>query len=158
MWGIIQEVRDLCVTNLVSGTVDAVYLGIAGEQRQVHLKDFPYLIIDDGGEDTISTAVMGHQVKQYNVIFEIGVRWGEEEDALQQLLTRWEALEDLIFHADNRYLVRSGARIAEGIETWPSVEGGENTSGTNVATPWKWRRSSVPYRLGFCRGGYHTPA
>lgn len=157
MWPIIQEVQSLCVTNLVPATVDAVYLGVAGEQRQIALKDYPYLAIDDGGEETIETAAMGYQVKQYNVVFELGVREPEEDSALEELLVRWDALEDLIFNHNNRFLVHSGARVAEGIEDWPNVEQGLSTAGTNVATAWRWRRSAVPYRLGFCRGGYHSP-
>lgn len=157
MWGVIQEVQDLCVTNLVPATVDAVYLGVSGEQRQIALKDYPYLAIDDGGEETIETIVMTHQVKQYNVVFEIGVREPEEESALQELLSRWEALEDLIFNHNNRWLAHSGVRVAEGIENFPAVETGLSTAGTTVSTAWRWRRSAVPYRLGFCRGGYHSP-
>jgi hypothetical protein len=155
---VITEVRDLLNATLVAaGTIDSVYLGIVDDERMVALKDYPFIAIDDGGEEPIDTVVMVQQVKQYNVQIQLGVRELSPEDALLAIIPIWDDLEDVIYHRDNRMLVNAGARIAEGIENFGTVEAGEMTAGTTVANAWKWRKSVIPYRMSFCRGGYHSP-
>lgn len=157
MLAIIQELDTLCTANLVPTSVDKVYQGINDEDRQVLTHDNPYLILDDGGEPKIDTVVMGQQVKQYDVIFKLVVRRMKIEDALADLLTAWIALEDLIFLPENRFIERANVRVSEELERFPDVEASLMEVGGDNAPCWRFRRSVVPYRLGFCRGGFHTP-
>ena len=153
---LIQSLKTLCETQVRdAGIVEAVYLGVSDDQRQVILNDYPYLIIDDLGETTLETIVNAMQVKNYQVRFEIGIRDLDIEDALLDLLQRWEQFEAVILHPDNRRFEVGGDLVAEAIDTFGNVEVGYMTAGDNEARPWRYRRMTIPYRLGICRGGLH---
>jgi hypothetical protein len=157
MNGVIRSLKTLCENEVrdAAGIVEEVYVGVSDDQRQIIINDYPYLIIDDGGEVTIETGVNAMQVKNYQVIFELGIRGLDIEPALLDLLDRWERFEEIIFHPDNRRIEYNGEMVAEAIDSFSNVEVGYMTAGDNEARPWRYRRATIPYRLGICRGGYH---
>jgi hypothetical protein len=156
MEGVLRAVESLCQTEVVgAGIVDSIYVGVSEDERQVLLTNYPYLILDDGGEGTIDTVVNAMQVKSYNVIFELGTRGFDIREATLDLLSRWERLEEIIFHPDNRRLEDGAVMVCESLGGFPPVEPGKLVAGDNPASTWRFRRSTVPYRLGICRGGRH---
>ena len=154
---LVQSLKTLCENEVrdAENIVEQVYVGVSGDQRQVIINDYPYLIIDDGGETTVETGVNAMQVKNYQIVYELGVRGLTIEDSLLDLLDRWERLEWILFHPDNRRFDVAGELVAEAIDSFSNVEVGYMTAGDNEARTWRYRRAVIPYRLGICRGGYH---
>jgi hypothetical protein len=156
MGDVLRAVETLCTNEVQTpGIVQSIYVGVSEDERQVLLTDYPYLILDDGGESTIDTTVNGMQVKSYNVIFELGLRGLDIHDATLDLCDRWDQLEEVIFHPDNRSLSQGGVMVSESLTGFPDVTPGKLIAGNNAASTWRYRRSVVGYRLGICRGGRH---
>lgn len=71
---LINNIKTFFETAITGGTLSAttVFKGLQNAPQQSAYNQYPYIMIDDGGERTEGTGATGSQVRYYRVIIEIG--------------------------------------------------------------------------------------
>ena len=142
--------RDLMVDQMETpGHVNRVYYGYRDVMAtKTFRSDTTYLMIEDGGEGDAPNRTGQTRNKRYQIIVELGVKWTTSEGSLEQLLTLWQQLEDVIFEPENQHLIIDDERTVDLLNIF-DVDSGYLFGTDNPA--WRYRRGVAAYDELYCQ-------
>lgn len=142
MFQIIDTLREkIRVTLVGAGTFASVRMGLDDDPNRVPLPDWPYVALEDDGENKEDTEGWEVKDKIFRVRLEVGVRKTTSEQALEDILAnRWDPLEAFILQ--EYQLIEAGVALTDDLGF------DEVTAGYFEDNPaWRFREGVLSYKI-----------
>ena len=156
MKDVLHELQTRITLALVIGPpvlLGKVYLGIVGEERQALISDYDFLSIGPAGEDPINETTSSTEGRMYHVKMELMCRATTIDNAVDNVLDKWTALETFLFAETNKKITIAGVIYTESLGGFFSVM--DDVIGDGDVPLWRYRSATVNYRVAQYRGGRH---
>lgn len=131
---------DLNTKLVVPGTVKSIRKGLDDDPGLVPLPEWPYVALEDDGENKEPTEGFECVDKIYRVRVELGIRGTKSSDAFDTLEDAWAELEEALLD-DYQLVDAAGVNLVEDLSFT------EITPGYFAANPaWRFRESVLSYK------------